>query len=343
MTKTVFLLLFTAVFLADAVRAQSLSPEEREEASALYKKFTAAKADLPARTKIVAEMAEMGSTVAKVIHPIIDREFRTVIARYRTDFLTQAKKVASSKTSREKRERISKLRAAAQGLRSKSGLSKGDVKSIGDPAVAELRKLTGLEAAEVLVSSEKLAAARRDLIELAAQRAITIDELVLIELDEFGKGDLEAEEKEVAGSAMNIDSDARKILELNRELASEVEPAEAEGIADLNELRILIGLRPCLIDPKLCAAARGHSEDMKEKDFFSHSSPVPGKKSFTTRAKLEGTSANSENIYVGSSSGKSANKGWWYSPGHHKNMLSPGARRVGMGVAGKHWTQMFGG
>jgi uncharacterized protein YkwD len=35
--------------------------------------------------------------------------------------------------------------------------------------------------------------------------------------------------------------------------------------------------------------------------------------------------------------------GWFYSPGHHKNMFSPGQRRIGLGQYGSHWTQMFGG
>ena len=133
-----------------------------------------------------------------------------------------------------------------------------------------------------------------------------------------------------------------KILEENKRLAEKIEPDEAVSIADLNELRILVGLRPCLIDPKLCTAARDHSKDMQEHNFFSHTSPLPGKRSPGDRAKRAGTSGGAENIFSGVSSGTKANRGWWHSPGHHINMLSPGARRVGMGAAGRYWTQMFG-
>ena len=166
--------------------------------------------------------------------------------------------------------------------------------------------------------------------------------VVEVGVQPFEEAKLAEFEGQVANNALSIDRNYRSVLEQNLRLAEEIEPAEAEGIADLNELRMLIGLPPVLIDVKLCTAARGHSADMKRLNFFSHTSKVPGKKTPWNRAKLAGTTASAENIYVGSRSGKSANKGWWYSPGHHKNMLSPGQRRIGLGNASKHWTQMFG-
>jgi uncharacterized protein YkwD len=81
---------------------------------------------------------------------------------------------------------------------------------------------------------------------------------------------------------------------------------------------------------------------MREKKFFAHKSPIPGKKNPWERAKLAGTTANAENIFKGNKEGHAANQAWWHSPGHHINMLSPNAKRVGMGVNEKYWTQMFG-
>lgn len=60
------------------------------------------------------------------------------------------------------------------------------------------------------------------------------------------------------------------------------------------------------------------------------------------RAKNFGTSASSENIYMGHSDSHAANTGWFFSPGHHKNMFMSGLSRIGMGSSGKHWTRMFG-
>ena len=319
-----------------------LTEGERKRASELYKKFTASKGDLAARSKIVEQMVELGSPAAKVIHPIIDREFRAAHQRYLGGFATQTKNVAAKKHTREKRDRIKKLRASIQGLRRIKDLKKETIKKVGDPALEELRKLTRLDRAEVISSSEAIANARADLLELGKQRNACLDELLLVEIESFKPEALEAKEKQVAAETLDMDRDAARVLKRNAELAAEVEPAEAEAIRDLNEIRMLVGLNPCLLDPRLCKASREHSQDMKQKGFFAHKSPVQGKETPWKRASRAGTSASSENIHVGSRTGAGANRGWWHSPGHHKNMLAPGARRVGMGVAGTHWTQMFG-
>jgi len=145
------------------------------------------------------------------------------------------------------------------------------------------------------------------------------------------------EEKKVKISATAAD---RAILKQNEDLFSQIGKAEADGIRQLNEWRIAAGMAPLLVDPKLCAAARDHSQDMAKHGFFSHTSPIEGKKSFTQRAKNFGTSARGENIAVNSSS-LSANMAWFYSPGHHKNMFREGYTTIGFGAHGRHFTQMF--
>jgi len=110
----------------------------------------------------------------------------------------------------------------------------------------------------------------------------------------------------------------------------------------LNAMRLMCGLSALEYDPKLCAAATGHSKDMDSLGFFSHESPVKGKKTFTDRARLAGTTASGENIYMGSGSPADALRAWFLSPGHHKNMLNPNNTRQGLGRQGRYWTQMFG-
>jgi uncharacterized protein YkwD len=109
----------------------------------------------------------------------------------------------------------------------------------------------------------------------------------------------------------------------------------------LNLDRNLLGLQPLAIDLKLCEAARDHSKDMERLKFFSHESPVPGKMSFTDRAKLFGATASGENIFAGITNGKSAHEGWFHSPGHHRNQMGH-STRVGIGRSGTYFTQMFG-
>ena len=127
----------------------------------------------------------------------------------------------------------------------------------------------------------------------------------------------------------------------NAKLAKKLDRAEVDGIRYLNEMRIVMGFKPMLIDPKLCAAARGHSKDMQTLDFFDHESPVEGKATFLDRARLAGTKANGENIYWGSPNGRNAIDVWFSSPPHHWNMFDPDWTHQGIGRWEDHWTQMF--
>ncbi|MGB0766912.1 MAG: CAP domain-containing protein [Phycisphaeraceae bacterium] len=117
---------------------------------------------------------------------------------------------------------------------------------------------------------------------------------------------------------------------------------EANAIDEANRRRILLGLRPLAIDMKLVACCRDHSSDMIEHGFFAHDSPVPGKTTPWDRAKNFGTTASGENIAAGYKDGLAVTMGWWYSPGHLKNMMGQGHKRIAVGQEQKHYTQMFG-
>ena len=69
---------------------------------------------------------------------------------------------------------------------------------------------------------------------------------------------------------------------------------------------------------------------------------LAGRPLILAQQALSGTSSSGENIFMGSTKPASANRGWFRSPGHHKNMFNPGHKRVGLGNYGSHWTQMFG-
>lgn len=118
---------------------------------------------------------------------------------------------------------------------------------------------------------------------------------------------------------------------------------ERKHLTRLNDYRVMMGRAPLEADIRLQLAARGHSQDMKEKNFFSHESIVPGKKSFGDRAALAGyRKAGGENIYAGSTEGLAAFDGWYHSPGHHQNMMG-GYKQIGAGRFQDIWTQLFGG
>ena len=112
----------------------------------------------------------------------------------------------------------------------------------------------------------------------------------------------------------------------------------------LNAERVVLGLKPLVIEEKLSVAAEGHSDDMAKLGFFSHESPVPGKKTPWDRARkaeFQG-SANGENIFMGSTSPQAAYNAWFASDGHRLIMMNGGPNVIGVGISGKHWTMMTG-
>lgn len=106
---------------------------------------------------------------------------------------------------------------------------------------------------------------------------------------------------------------------------------------------------PLTMQPQLRKAARLHSQDMGENNYFSHQG-LDGS-SFSSRASRAGYrgSAGGENIAAGGNSAQGTFTQWMNSPGHCQNMLSGRYREIGIGHAyvprsqyGHYWTQVFG-
>jgi uncharacterized protein YkwD len=152
---------------------------------------------------------------------------------------------------------------------------------------------------------------------------------------------LVAQEQMSAQFALPFPPEAHLAMSANAQVASALDADETAGILMLNMTRLTLGLNPLMIDTALCSAARDHSNDMVANNFFSHESPLPGKRTFGDRAQRFGTKGDGENIAHGAKTGQDAIRMWWYSPGHHKNMLG-NYRRVGLGRVNTHWTMMFG-
>lgn len=93
---------------------------------------------------------------------------------------------------------------------------------------------------------------------------------------------------------------------------------------------------------KLAAAAGHHSRNMLEADFFSHNNPrgqTPG-----DRARESGYfwKAIGENIILGYTTEEEVITNWLQSEYHCRNIMNPLFREMGVGRAGKYWTQLFG-
>ena len=121
---------------------------------------------------------------------------------------------------------------------------------------------------------------------------------------------------------------------------SRVEALEAAIHDEVNARRESNGLDSLSTDETLAAAARAHSRDMAENDFFSHT--APGDDSFADHYRDEGVSCRGlgENILVRSlrtddveAIAANAVDQWMDSSGHRQNILDDDWAVDGVGVA----------
>ncbi|MEN8151385.1 MAG: CAP domain-containing protein, partial [Planctomycetota bacterium] len=269
---------------------------------------------------------------------------------------------AARKKVKVDRGKVKAARAVLAELRArgKRALYEVSIVSKGDPALATLRKELLLDVDTVVAGDGELATTRERLKVVHACQ-VSCEKVSGAAPAGAGKKRKKKSGKAVAPPATPGTADealARKellavviatlagggdgrVLEKNEKSSPAISGREADGILDLNILRILLGLKPLAIDVALCKAARDHANDMFEKDFCSHTSPVPGKETFELRAARFGTSARSENLGRGQETPQEATMGWFHSPGHHINMLETRWKIVGQGEAGKCWVLLF--
>jgi uncharacterized YkwD family protein/spore coat assembly protein SafA len=127
---------------------------------------------------------------------------------------------------------------------------------------------------------------------------------------------------------------------------SSVKAFEDEVVRLVNVERSKNGLQALKINWELSRVARYKSQDMVNKNYFSHTSPTYGSpftmmENFGIRFSSAG-----ENIAYGQRTPVEVMNGWMNSPGHKANILSPSYTQIGVGLAKtqsgvSYWTQMF--
>lgn len=111
-------------------------------------------------------------------------------------------------------------------------------------------------------------------------------------------------------------------------------PSAQERIAGnlLNSDRAAYGLPALTLDPALCRIARIKSQDMRDNQYFAHTSPTYGDVREMLSRFGYSYAAAGENIAHHATVEKSQ-AALISSPGHRKNILSRSFTRVGIGVA----------
>jgi uncharacterized protein YkwD len=98
---------------------------------------------------------------------------------------------------------------------------------------------------------------------------------------------------------------------------------------------------------KLEAAAKAHSDDMRDRNYFAHENPAGP--TLEARLKTVGYvwSSYGENIAAGYPSLEAVMTGWLKSPGHCSNIMNKNFTEVGLvvskgGAYGTYWTMDLG-
>ena len=118
---------------------------------------------------------------------------------------------------------------------------------------------------------------------------------------------------------------------------------EKEVIRLVNEIRAKNGLGTLKEDWELSRVARYKSQDMKNNNYFSHTSPTYGSPfDMMKKFGISYTSA-AENIAKGQKTPQEVVNAWMNSSGHRANILNKNYTHIGVGYvkSGNIWTQMF--
>lgn len=121
-----------------------------------------------------------------------------------------------------------------------------------------------------------------------------------------------------------------------------IEKAAEKQIFDLtNILRRRHNLDPVQWDEKTAEVAFGHSKDMFETSYFSHTSEKFGELSDRLEAADVFYQLAGENIAANYIDGPAVVEGWLNSKGHRETLLNKEYTHLGVGVYHKYYTQNF--
>lgn len=128
--------------------------------------------------------------------------------------------------------------------------------------------------------------------------------------------------------------------------SSQTTSIEQQVVNLVNGERAKVGISPVKLDTELSKVAALKSKDMRDKVYFSHTSPTYGSpfdmmKTYGITYKYAG-----ENIAAGQTSAESVMNSWMNSPGHKANILNKNYTHIGVGYAKggtytHYWTQEF--
>ena len=319
---------------AEPSDASKADPEQRKQVRQLLTDLGGRRMDADRRVKVVEKLLAIGPAGEAGLKDYLDKTLQGMGSMLMPLPATAALDA-----------QIEKLRATLADLRHDASLTKEALEATGVPALDQLTAVYAQREAARKLFYQRMSRTVTQLDQLAdflRHWQAKASENPALRPPSLSIQKYQEKTARLLAKASPNDEKSRRVLQENEKTGQPLPPDVMAGLRALNAMRIMCGVQPLLIDLKLCEAARLHSADMESHRFFSHESPVSGKATPWDRARLAGTTACGENIYAGSNLTVDALRGWFLSPGHHKNMLGEKPTRQGLGHSGKYWTQMFG-
>lgn len=122
---------------------------------------------------------------------------------------------------------------------------------------------------------------------------------------------------------------------------------EKEVVRLVNAERKSRGLPALRRTAKISRVACLKAEDMRDRNYFSHTSPTYGTPFEMLSNKGVRYAYAGENIAMGQVTAQEVVQAWMNSKGHRENILNPNYTKIGVGccdnVQGPYWVQLFAG
>jgi uncharacterized YkwD family protein len=120
-----------------------------------------------------------------------------------------------------------------------------------------------------------------------------------------------------------------------------------QQVVDLvNKERAAAGLSALKVNTKLASVAEKKAEDLRDKNYFSHTSPTYGSPFDMMKQFGVTYTAAGENIAKGQKTPSAVMNGWMNSEGHRANIMNSSYTEIGVGYVtdsngNTYWVQMF--
>jgi uncharacterized protein YkwD len=212
-------------------RKPALSDEQRKELTSLITEFRRVRAQPQKRLEVIDRMADLGPIGLANLLEVINKELGTRLADYRQAFGKAAAAIVARRTEPANLQEIARLRTEVLALSQNDALTKEQIRDVGDPAVAQLKKLILVSPQEILAKNPDLGKRRDALGTLGSQWERCTTLLLYAQFEEDQKREeakRKAEEKGAGDRPIDLPPPPTAVDAFTQAEPGQAEPAPAE-------------------------------------------------------------------------------------------------------------------